>query len=141
MRARAYCAAQLTDGRDLADAFQSFFSAPELVIHEREFQAKGGWFGMDAMAASNAWRELMFVGASGDHLAQFRHIANQNICALHQLRSECRIHNIARGQAACERFVGLGIGHAAAHHDAAAQGHIADQRRRAKRRGYRDFEC
>ena len=70
MRAGADGAGKFADGDDFADAFEAFQRAAKFIVHQRQLQAERGRLGVDAVAAADAGRELVFLRAPGDDWQQ-----------------------------------------------------------------------
>ena len=60
VRAGADCAGEFADGGDFAGAFEAFERAAKFIVHERQLEAESRRFAVDAVAAANAGRELVF---------------------------------------------------------------------------------
>ena len=60
MRAGADRAGKFAHGHRFSRRFQALQRAAKFVVHQRHFQPKGGRLGMNAVAAANHRRELMF---------------------------------------------------------------------------------
>src|SRR5437867_11873726 len=74
----ADCAADFADANPLAGLAEAFLGAPELVEHEREFQAKCDRLSVDAVAAADHRRHFVFAGLGGDDLAELLQIVAEN---------------------------------------------------------------
>src|SRR5208282_1607666 len=107
VRAGADRAAEFADGDDFANHHQSAQGARKLIMHQREFEAKGRRFSVDAVAAANAGRELVFARLFGNGSAQALHVRNEEVRRLHHLNSERGVNDIAAGQAKVEPATGL----------------------------------
>jgi len=66
MRVGADGAGKFADGGDFAGAVEAFERAAKFVVHERKLEAERGRFAVDAMAAADAGRHLIFLRAPGD---------------------------------------------------------------------------
>ena len=66
----ADCAAKFADANALERLHQPLLGATEFIEHQREFQAKCDWLGMNAVAPSDHRRHLKSTRMSGDGRAQ-----------------------------------------------------------------------
>ena len=107
VRAGADGAGDLADGHDFPDPFKAFERAAKLVIHERQLEAECGWFSLDAVAASNTWRELVFPGALRNGGSRGLHVGDEQVGALHHLDGVAGVAHVAAGQAEVEPAAGL----------------------------------
>jgi len=73
---------KLADCDYLSCAFKSLLCAAKFVVHQRHLESESGRLGMNAMAASDHGRELVFPGLDGDSSAQFFDILEKNVCRL-----------------------------------------------------------
>ena len=99
VRIRADRAGEFADGDHFAGAFEAFERAGKFVVHQRHFQTERRRFTMDAVAATDAGREFMLLGAPGDDGQKFFDVGDQNIRALHHLHGETGVHDVAARQA------------------------------------------
>ena len=75
-------------------------------MHQRHFQAEGGRLGVDAVAAADHRRELVFARLAGDDFAQGLDIGNENVRRLRHLHGEGGVDDIAAGQAEMQPAAG-----------------------------------
>ena len=71
----------------------------ELGIGLRELDAKGGWLGVDAVAAAHSGGEFVLQGAAFDGGEQGIHVGQQDIGRARQLHGEAGIEHVAAGHA------------------------------------------
>src|SRR6266446_1883351 len=106
MRARADGAGQFADRYGLASDLKAFERAAKFVIHQRQLQAESGRLGMNAMAAANHGRELIFFCLESDDLAQPLDIGEQNVRRLHHLDAKGGVNDVAASEAEMEPAAG-----------------------------------
>ena len=75
-------------------------------MHERELEAEGGRFAVDAVAAANAGHELGFPRPPRNDFAQRLYIGDENVGALNHLHGAGGVAHIAAGQAEMEPAAG-----------------------------------
>jgi hypothetical protein len=97
---------QLAHGHPLARGHQTFECPVKFIVHERQLEAKGRRLGVDAVAAADAGRELVFARLFGDGGAQGLHVLKQDVRRLHHLDGERSIADVAAGQAEMEPAAG-----------------------------------
>src|SRR6185437_12526708 len=87
-------------GRDLgARVDEAAAVARELGIEAGELQAETGRLGMDAVAAADHRRHLVFARAALQRLEQRVDIGEEDVARLRKLDRETGIEHVARGQA------------------------------------------
>src|SRR5258705_5943506 len=106
MRAGADRAGKLAHGNRFPRGLNPLESAAKLVIHQGEAPAESGRLGMNAMAAANHRRELMFPGLAGDNLPQSPDVFDEDVRRFQHLHGEGRVHDVAAGQAEVEPAAG-----------------------------------
>ena len=102
-------AGELADGGDFARAFEAFERAAKFVVHERELEAEGGRFAMDAVAAADAGHELGFPRPPRDDFAQRLYVGDENVGALNHLHGAGGVTHVAAGQAEMEPAAGRAV--------------------------------
>ncbi len=86
--------------RDVATGgFQAAAIAIKFGIGLRHFEAKSDRLSVDAVAAANAHRVLVFIGALLDRGEEVIHVLKQEICRADKLHIEASVENIRRGHA------------------------------------------
>jgi hypothetical protein len=106
MGAGADGAGKLAHGNHFAGGFEPLQRTAKFVVHQRQLQAEGRRFSVDAVAAADHRRELMFLGPGGDRLAQHLDILDEHAGRLHHLHREGGIPHVAAGQAVVQPPVG-----------------------------------
>ena len=108
VRAGADRAAEFADGDDFAGAFKALERAAKFVVHQRQLQAERGRLGVDAVAAADARREFVFLGAPvAMDGQQLLHVGDEDVRALHHLDGEGGVNDVAAGQAEMEPAAGV----------------------------------
>jgi len=107
MRAGADGAGNFANADRFAHGFQTTQRACELVVHERELQPKRRRLRMNAMAAPNARRELVFLRPAGDDGQQLLHVGDEEIRALLHLHGVASVAHVAAGEAEVEPAAGV----------------------------------
>jgi hypothetical protein len=97
MGAGADGAGDFAHGHDVAHGLQSSQRATQFVVHQRELQAEGRRLGMNAVAAADARRELMFVRATGDDGPKLLHVGDEDVRALLHLHGVAGVPDVAAG--------------------------------------------
>ncbi len=83
----------------VAGPFQPGATARHLGMEPSEGQAHRGRFGMDAVAAADPQRVLVFIGAFLQCRQNAVQIGQQNVGGSHQLDVQRRVQNVGRGHA------------------------------------------
>ncbi|MCG3778538.1 MAG: hypothetical protein JW388_1259 [Nitrospira sp.] len=91
-------AGEFADGSDAANALESFEGTAEFITHQCELESKGGRLAVNAVAASDARRHLVFLRAAGDDGQKRLHIGDKDVRALHHLHGEGGVHDIGTGE-------------------------------------------
>ncbi len=99
MRVGADGTRKLADGGDIAGAFEAFQRTGKFIVHQRELETERRRFAVDAVAAADARRELVFDGAAGDDGQELLHIGDQDVRALRHLHGEGGVADVAARQA------------------------------------------
>ena len=81
---RADRAGNFAHADGLARRAQARRRAPEFIIHQRHFEAEGGGFRVNAVAAANHGRIGMAGGLRRDGRAEFFHFGQQHVRRRHQ---------------------------------------------------------
>ena len=90
---------ELAHGNRLSRGFEPLQCAAKFVVHQRQLQAEGRRFGMDAVAAANHRSELVLLRSGGNGLAQDLYVLDEHASRLHHLHGKGGINHIAAGQA------------------------------------------
>ena len=106
MRMGPHRAGELAHRDDVADVLQPLQAAAELLVHQRQLQSKGRGLAMNAMAAADAGRELMLVGAASDHREEFLDVGDEQVGRLHHLHGKGGVDDVAAGQAEVQPSAG-----------------------------------
>ena len=107
MRAGADGAGEFADGHRLARGFEPSQRAAKFVVHQRQLQAEGRRFGVDAVAAADAGRELVFLARLAAMTLRSAFTSAMRMSAdLHHLHGEGGVDDVAAGQAEMEPAAG-----------------------------------
>jgi hypothetical protein len=107
MRAGAHSTGNLAHGHHFAGALQPFQGAAKFIIHQRKLETERRRLGMDAVAAADAGRELVFIGAALDDGQQFFHVGDENVRRLLHLHGVAGVTDVAAGEAEVEPAAGV----------------------------------
>ena len=99
MCAGADGAGKFPDGSNFAGALQAFEGAAKFVVHQRHFQTERRRLGVNAVAASDARRELMFLRFLRNDDAKFFYVVDEDVGGLRHLHRERSIDDVAAGEA------------------------------------------
>ncbi len=79
-----------------AGLFQPVLVAIHFGVKTGKGQAHGGGFGVNAVAAPDADRVLMFIGAGFQRVQHLVHHPKQDVSGTYQLHVECGVQNVRR---------------------------------------------
>ena len=106
MRACADCAGQFADGDARLEGLEPFKCAAELVVHQGHLEAEGGRLGVDAVAAADHRSVHVLARLGSDDLPETLDVGDENLERLVHLHRECRVDDVAAGQAKVQPAAG-----------------------------------